>query len=107
MRSIRNCPVCVTGGAGFLGSHMVYHLIEDRGCQVLVIDNLCAGRKEFIHKDAIFVHHDITASEVYLLSVLKAHKIEYLFQYSAHPYIPDSFARPKHVCEVNFLGAVG
>src|SRR5579864_3532072 len=35
----------VTGGAGFIGSHMVDLLVE-RGCDVVVIDNLAAGRRE-------------------------------------------------------------
>ena len=37
MRSIRNTKVCVIGGAGFLGSHLVDHLIEDRNCEVLIL----------------------------------------------------------------------
>ncbi len=106
MRSIRGVPVCVVGGAGFLGSHCVNHLIEDRGCKVLVIDNLVAGRREFVHKDAEFVHHDITGSEVYLYNLFKTKQIEYVLNYAAYPYIPDSFTRPKHVCEVNFNGAI-
>lgn len=32
MRIIRDCNVAVIGGAGFLGSHLVNHLIEDRSC---------------------------------------------------------------------------
>jgi len=43
MRKIKNVNVCVIGGAGFLGSHLVDHLIGDRGCTVLVLDNLITG----------------------------------------------------------------
>jgi UDP-glucose 4-epimerase len=49
-RSIRNCNVAVIGGAGFLGTHLVKHLIEDRECFVVVIDNLISGQKDFIDK---------------------------------------------------------
>ena len=38
-REIRDANVCVIGGAGFLGSHLVDYLIEKRNCKVLVIDN--------------------------------------------------------------------
>ena len=43
MRNINNVNVCVIGGAGFLGSHLVDHLVEDRNCNVLVLDNLITG----------------------------------------------------------------
>ncbi len=72
MRSIRNAKVVVVGGAGFLGSHLVEHLIEDRGCEVVVVDNLCAGRREFVHERAEFVHHDITGSEEFLRKLFLA-----------------------------------
>lgn len=104
MRSIRNCNVAVVGGAGFLGSHLVNYLVEDRHCDVWVIDNLSAGRREFIHPDAAFFHHDVTGSEQQLFNILKG--VQYVFNYAAIPYIPDSFARPLRVCDVNFFGAL-
>ena len=104
MRTIRDCKVCVVGGAGFLGSHLVNHLLDDRNCKVLVVDNLVAGRREFIHQKADFLHHDIIGSEGYLYRALRG--VDYVFNYAAYPYIPDSFARPIHVCDVNFMGAM-
>lgn len=106
MRSIQNCNVCVVGGAGFLGSHLVDHLIDDRDCQVLVLDNLCVGRREFIHEKATFHHCDITKSESHLKNVFRDHKIQFVFNHAAWPYIPDSFQRPLHVFEVNATGAM-
>jgi nucleoside-diphosphate-sugar epimerase len=106
MRNIRNCTVAVVGGAGFLGSHLVDHLIEDRGCKVLVVDNLISGRREFVHKDAIFEHHDITTSEGHLKGLFKLYDVKHVFSYAAHPYIPLSFERPKYVAETNFIGAI-
>lgn len=109
-RVIREVPVCVVGGAGFLGSHLVNHLIDDRRCNVTVIDNLCAGRREFIHPKARFVHADITLSEDYLRQVFKetggSTRPLYVFNYAAWPYVPDSYARPSQVCNVNFHGAM-
>lgn len=105
-RVVRDCNVAVVGGAGFLGSHLVDHLIEDRGCRVWVIDNLCAGRREFVHPLAHFCHADITDSESYLYRLFKGHAIRYVFQYAAWPYIPLSFARPLHVFGVNATGAL-
>lgn len=104
MRTIRNCKVVVVGGAGFLGSHLVNHLIEDRGCEVLVLDNLCAGRREFVHSKAKFEYCDITKSEARLVHLFRGY--QYVFNYAAHPYIPLSFERPLHVFEVNANGAI-
>ena len=43
--------ICVTGGAGFMGSHLVDRLIND-GHTVLVIDNLSSGSREFVNSKA-------------------------------------------------------
>lgn len=106
MRVIRDTTVAVVGGAGFLGSHLVNHLIDDRNCDVVVIDNLVSGRREFIHPGAVFVHHDITASEERMKNVFVASGAKFVFNYAAEPYIPVSFERPLHVFDVNAMGAV-
>lgn len=116
MRSVRNCNVVVVGGAGFLGSHLVDHLVEDRGCRVLVIDNLEAGKREFVHPKAEFAHHDITGSEEHLFRLFDAFGNPdvpeiavpdfYVFNYAARPYVPDSYDRPLRTCDVNFMGAM-
>jgi len=106
MRTIRDCNVAVVGGAGFLGSHLVNHLVEDRGCNVLVIDNLEAGWREWVHKDATLCHHDITLSEGFLTTLFSHFGVQFVFNYAARPYVPDSYARPLRTCDVNFMGAL-
>lgn len=105
-REIRNCPVAVIGGAGFLGSHLVDHLIEDRGCEVLVLDNLITGHRYFVNDKATFLWCDITQSESQLRKIFEKYKIEYVFNYAASPYIPVSFERPLHVFNTNATGAL-
>lgn len=105
-RSIQGSIVAVVGGAGFLGSHLVNHLINDRQCEVIVIDNLITGQKRFVHEKARFIHFDITGSESELLTIFKEYKIEYVFNYAAEPYIPVSFARPLHVFNINAFAAL-
>ena len=99
----KNC--CVIGGAGFLGSHLVDYLIE-QGNSVIVLDNLIAGRKDFINPKAIFIWHDISHSEFSLMHIFLKHQIDYVFNYAAEPYVPSSYNRPLHVLDINARGAL-
>jgi nucleoside-diphosphate-sugar epimerase len=106
MRNISNTKVAVIGGAGFLGSHLVNYLIEEKNCEVFVLDNLISGFKKYIHPKATFIYCDITASEFALYKILKENEIDYIFNYSAEPYIPVSFERPIHTFNINAVGAL-
>lgn len=106
MRNVKRVNCAVVGGAGFLGSALVDHLVEDRSCGVWVIDNLCAGRREFVNDLAEFVHHDITGSEEFLCKLFRKEKIQYVWNLAAWPYVPTSYSRPLHVFDVNAVGAL-
>jgi len=103
---IRNCNVAVIGGCGFLGSHLVNHLIDDRGCKVFVLDNLTTGQKKNLHKDAIFEWCDISTDEEELVRLFKKYDIQYVFNYAAEPYIPECFERPKYFFMSNAVGTL-
>jgi len=98
---IRNAKVCVIGGAGFLGSHLVNHLVDDRNCEVLVLDNLITGLKKYINSKATFKWHDIRDDGNTLSNILLEHEIEWVFNYAAEPYIPECFERPMHFFDIN------
>ncbi|MFQ5780396.1 MAG: NAD-dependent epimerase/dehydratase family protein, partial [Nitrospiria bacterium] len=55
--------ILVTGGAGFIGSHLVDRLIQE-GHQVVVVDNLSTGKKKNIHKEASFYKMDILSKRI-------------------------------------------
>tara|TARA_R110002020_G_scaffold339183_3_gene554349 strand:+ start:3048 stop:4049 length:1002 start_codon:yes stop_codon:yes gene_type:complete len=101
VRKIFNCNVCVIGGAGFLGSQLVDHLIEDRNCEVLVLDNLITGLTKHVNKKAQFMWFDIRDDENQLAKILIKNEIEYVFNYAAEPYIPECFERPMHFFDIN------
>ena len=106
MREIRNCNVVVCGSCGFFGSHLVKHLIEDRNCEVVALDNLIAGQKRFLHPKAKFIWCDITQSENRLYKIFKEYKVDYVINAVAEPYVPVSFERPLHVFDTNARGAL-
>ena len=98
---IRNANVVVIGGAGFLGSHLVEHLVEDRDCRVIVLDNLISGHFKYIPEGVKFIWHDIRDDEHELTRILKAERAEFVFNYAAEPYIPECFERPAHFFDIN------
>lgn len=102
---MKNKNVAVIGGAGFLGSHLVDYLVKEKN-NVLVLDNLIAGKEDFIHHEAKFIWCDITHSESTLYKIFKAHNTEYVFNYAAEPYVPCSYDRPLHVFDINARGAL-
>jgi UDP-glucose 4-epimerase len=101
MRTIKNTNVCVIGGAGFIGSHLVDYLIEERRCNVIVLDNLITGQVKNVNQKAKFIWYDIRDNENELTRILKAHNVEYVFNYAAEPYIPECFERPMHFFDIN------
>lgn len=101
MRNITNTNVCVIGGAGFLGSHLVDHLINDRNCNVLVLDNLITGTLKHLHSKANFLWFDIRGDENELTKIFLDNKIQFVFNYAAEPYIPECFERPMHFFDIN------
>jgi len=106
MREIRNCNVVVCGGAGFFGTHLVKHLIDDRNCNVLVLDNLIVGQKKWIHPKANFIWCDITQSETRLRNIIRDFNTDFVANAVAEPYVPISFERPLHVFDTNARGAL-
>ena len=101
MRQIKNVNVCVIGGAGFIGSHLVDYLINERDCNVLVLDNLITGQTKNINPKSKFIWHDIRDNENELTRIFQSHQIEYVFNYAAEPYIPECFERPMHFFDIN------
>lgn len=102
---MKNSSCCVIGGAGFLGSHLVDYLISQEN-EVLVLDNLISGRKDFVNHKAKFLWCDITHSEYSLYKIFNGHEIRYVFNYAAEPYVPLSYDRPLHVFDINARAAL-
>ena len=77
--------VLVTGGAGFIGSHIVDKLIED-GKEVVVFDNLVSGKQENVNEKAGFIKGDLVDAEE-IDKVLKDNNIEEVWHLAANPNV--------------------
>lgn len=95
--------VCVTGGAGFIGSHLVDRLIA-LGHMVLVIDNLTTGVREFVNPKAVFIEMDVRDANIE--SIFADFKPQVVFHEAAQTMVPASMENPKMDCDVNLLGLV-
>lgn len=95
--------ITVTGGAGFIGSHLVDRLIED-GHTVQIIDNLYTGNKEFVHSKAQFVELDIRDPNLY--SVLEEFRPDYIFHEAAQTEVSTSMSDPMLDCDINLMGLI-
>lgn len=95
--------VLVTGGAGFIGSHVVEKLIQEN-YQVVVVDNLSTGMLENIHKDAKFIKMDIRSHQ--LLELFMEEKFDYVIHLAAQTMVHKSIEMPDYDCDVNISGTV-
>jgi UDP-glucose 4-epimerase len=84
--------VLVTGGAGYIGSHMGIALIE-RGEEVIVIDNLSTGIRALAPKGSCFVEGDIADQNLVRRTILE-HGIDSVFHFAGSTVVPESVADP-------------
>lgn len=94
--------VLVLGGAGYIGSHTVYELI-DRGQDVVIIDNLETGYKAAVHKKARFYQGDIRNKE-FLIDVFAKEKIDAVIHFAANSLVGESMTNPLKYYDNNLCG---
>lgn len=92
----------VTGGAGFIGSHLTDKLIS-LGHEVIVVDNLMLGKKEFINKKAKFYKKDIRDYKC-LKKIFKG--ADAVFHLAADPRLPISIEDPLTTNDINVNGTL-
>lgn len=95
--------ILVTGGAGFIGSHIVDALIA-QGHEVAVMDNLITGRKENLNAQAKFYHVDIRDQEIE--NIFQRERFEVVYHQAAQMDVRKSVADPRYDAEVNILGTL-
>ncbi|MFQ5593193.1 MAG: NAD-dependent epimerase/dehydratase family protein [Anaerolineae bacterium] len=95
--------VLITGGAGFIGSHIVEAYIA-AGHSVAVVDDLSAGKREYVPAGAAFYQMDIRDPE--LGRVLEAERPDVVNHQAAQVSVPRSIANPMENTAVNVAGLV-
>ncbi|MFB9325195.1 NAD-dependent epimerase/dehydratase family protein [Paenibacillus aurantiacus] len=95
--------VIVTGGAGFIGSHIVDRLIAD-GHRVLVVDNLSTGDRRNVHPDAEWVELDLLHPN--LTDVFRSFRPEVVLHEAASVSVAQSMQRPDKDAANNVTGTI-
>jgi UDP-glucose 4-epimerase len=96
--------ILVTGGAGFIGSHVVDALIE-RGHEVAVVDDLSTGKREHLNLQAKFYHLDIRDAQG-LEEVFATERPEIVNHQAARANVRESMDKPVLYAEVNVIGSL-
>ncbi len=95
--------VCVTGGAGFIGSHVADALLA-RGHRVVIVDDLSSGRKENLPAAAEFHQLDIRSPEA--AALIADAGVEVLVHHAAQMDVRRSVADPVNDASINVLGTL-
>jgi UDP-glucose 4-epimerase len=95
--------ILVTGGAGFIGSHVAEAFLAS-GHEVVVLDNLSSGRRENVPRRARFVEMDLLDSG--LTEFLASHQFQVISHHAAQISVPASVNDPVHDAQVNIVALV-
>jgi UDP-glucose 4-epimerase len=84
--------ILVTGGAGYIGSHMTHALLE-RGDQVVVLDNLSTGIRELVADKAKFIEGDV-GDQALVRRILRQERINAIVHFAGSVVVPESVDDP-------------
>ncbi len=96
--------ILVTGGAGFIGSHVVPALLAKGDCEVVVLDNLSTGRRSHVPEGARFQLLDIRSRELW--DFMAREKFQTVVHLAAQTLVPYSMEYPEADEDLNVTGIV-
>lgn len=96
--------ILVTGGAGYIGSHMVRTLLEN-GYEPIVFDNLSTGYRIFVPKRVPFIKGDLKNKKD-IEDVFKKYKIDAVMHFAASIVVPESVEKPLMYYENNVVSCI-
>ena len=95
--------ILVTGGAGFIGSHIVDRYVE-MGHRVVIVDDLSTGKLQYVNKAARFYH--LSIGDAAVEEVFQRERPQVVNHHAAQASVSVSVQRPVHDAEVNVLGTL-
>lgn len=95
--------ILVTGGAGYIGSHIVEELIKKNFLKIFIVDDLSTGHKRLINKKATFIKANINKTQLIKKIILK-NKIDTIIHLAAKTIVTESEKKPKLYYKANVLG---
>ncbi len=94
----------VTGGAGYIGAHVV-RAFDEVGLDAVVVDDLSSGHRGFVRPDVPFVHGSVVDTDL-LVEAMKVHDVEGVVHLAGYKYAGVSVERPLHTYVQNVTGTV-
>ena len=101
MEKLNANNILITGGAGFIGSHLVDELIR-QNYHVVVVDDLSFGKKENVNPKATFYQLDVRSKDI--LNIIKKERIDTVFHFAAKPIVQEVYKNPLEALEINIMG---
>lgn len=95
--------IMVSGGAGYIGSHMVLELVR-KGYEVIVVDNLEKGHKEAVKEAKLYVGD--LRDDTFLNQVFEENKIEAVVHFAAYSLVGESMEEPAKYYENNLVATM-
>lgn len=95
--------ILVTGGAGYIGSHMAYALV-DRGDRVVVLDNLSTGVRSLVAPQAEFIEGDVADQDL-VRSIFRTRGIEAVIHFAGSIVVPESVSDPLNYYRNNTVAS--
>ncbi len=97
--------VMITGGAGFIGSHLVERIIQESPNKIVVVDNLFLGLEKNLedakkHFPSLKFKHQDTSMYEPMLNIIEGEQIEVIFNLAVLP-LPLSLKDPRFVVDIN------
>ncbi len=100
--NIKNNRILITGGAGYIGSH-VTELLVNKKSKIFILDNLVTGFKKLINRKAIFLNEDIKNLKK-LTKIINSYKIDTIIHLAAYLNVNEAETNKKKYYKNNIVG---
>ena len=94
---VKTNNILITGGAGYIGSHIVEELVKTKS-NIIILDNLITGYKKLINKKAKFINEDIK-NKINLTKIINDYQIDSIIHLAAYLNLSEAEKNKKNITE--------